>query len=213
MPLAPESAHNEPVRRQAAYLRVSTAQQNEALQREAIERAATARGEKIDVWAVEKASGKRVDRPELDSLRVLARRGELSALWVFRLDRLARGAVFLLTVVEELKNNGCRVVTPDGIDTQGTWAPAILAVLGTAAEIELEAQRDRMAGARAKAEAAGKHWGRPRGPAEDRINELSALIQALEAGASLREAAKTAGLAYGTAQRMVASMKKAGNDV
>ena len=141
VPSAQESAHNEPVRRQAAYLRVSTAQQNEALQREAIERAAAARGENIDFWVTEKASGKRVDRPELESLRVLARRGELSTLWVFRLDRLARSAVFLVTVVEELKNSGCRVVTPDGLDTQGPWAPAIMVVLGTAAEIELEAQR------------------------------------------------------------------------
>lgn len=193
-------------------MRVSTAQQNEALQRETIERAAAARGERIDLWVTEKASGKRIDRPELDSLRVLARRGELSALWVFRLDRLARGAVFLLTVVDELRKHGCRVVTPDGIDTQGTWAPAILAVLGTAAEIELEAQRDRMAGARAKAEAAGKRWGRPRGPAEDRIEELQALILALDEGLTLRKAAKKAGLAYGTAQRMVASLKKVGND-
>lgn len=131
---------------------------------------------------------------------------------MFRLDRLARGAVFLLTVVDELRKHGCRVVTPDGIDTQGTWAPAILAVLGTAAEIELEAQRDRMAGARAKAEAAGKRWGRPRGPAEDRIEELQALILALDEGLTLRKAAKKAGLAYGTAQRMVASLKKVGND-
>jgi DNA invertase Pin-like site-specific DNA recombinase len=203
------------VRRQAAYLRVSTPQQSEGLQRDSIERAAAARGEKIDLWVAEKASGKRVDRPQLESLRVLARRGELSHLWVFRLDRLARGAVFLLNVVEELKNNGCRVVTPDGIDTQGTWAPAIMVVLGTAAEIELEAQRDRMAGARAKAEAAGKRWGRPKGPAEDRLDELAFLIRAIEGGLTLRKAAKEAGLSFGTAQRMIAGVKqgqKAKND-
>lgn len=202
------------MRRQAAYLRVSTPQQSEGLQRDAIERAAAARGEKIDLWVCEKASGRRVDRPELESLRVLARRGELSHLWVFRLDRLARGAVFLLNVVEELKNNGCRVVTPDGVDTQGTWAPAIMVVLGTAAEIELEAQRDRMAGARAKAEAAGKSWGRPRGPSEDRIEEVLLLTAALDSGLTLRKAAKQAGLTYGTAQRLVsaARQEKKAND-
>lgn len=185
-------------------MRVSTPQQSEALQREAIERAATARGEKIELWVSEKASGKRVDRPQLESLRVLARRGELSHLWVFRLDRLARGAVFLLTVVEELKNHGCRVVTPEGIDTQGTWAPAIMATLGTAAEIELEAQRDRMAGARAKAEAAGKRWGRPKGPSVDRSAQVAVFVEALEKGLTLREAAKEAGLSFGTAQRIAA---------
>ncbi|HEY3236238.1 MAG TPA: recombinase family protein [Polyangiaceae bacterium] len=212
-PSASKAAHNGPVRRQAAYLRVSTPQQSEALQRDAIERAAAARGETIDLWVAEKASGKRVDRPELESLRILARRGELSTLWVFRLDRLARSAVFLVTLVEELKNHGCRVVTPDGLDTQGPWAPAIMVVLGTAAEIELEAQRERMASARAKAEAAGKRWGRPKGPASDRDDELVKLVKGLENGLTLRKAAKEAGLSFGTAQRLVAAMKKTGNDV
>jgi DNA invertase Pin-like site-specific DNA recombinase len=196
------------VRRQAAYLRVSTPQQSEALQRDAIERAAAARGENIDLWVAEKASGKRRDRPELDSLRVLARRGELSTLWVFRLDRLARGAVFLVTVVEELKEAGCRVLTCDGIDTQGPWAPAVMIILGTAAEIELEAQRERMAAARATAEKAGKSWGRPRGPAENRDDELAVLVHAIEnEGLTLRKAAEKAGLSFGTAQRMAAALK------
>ncbi len=207
-PPGAKAAHNGPVRRQAAYLRVSTPQQSEGLQREAIERAAAARGEKIDVWFAEKVSGKGFHRPELDSLRDLARRGELSHLWVFRLDRLARGAVFLLVVVEELKAAGCRILTPDGVDTHGTWGPAITVILGTAAEIELEAQRDRMRAARATAEAAGKRWGRPRGPSEDRSDEEAILLGFLEHGLTLRKAAKEAGLSYGTAQRMVAGAKQ-----
>jgi putative DNA-invertase from lambdoid prophage Rac len=190
------------VRRQAAYLRVSTPQQSEALQRHAIEQAVAARGERIDLWVAEKASGSRVDRPELERLRGLARAGELSTLWVFRLDRLARGAVFLLNVVEELKKHGCRVVTVDGVDTQSTWAPAVMVVLGTAAEIELEAQRDRMAGARAKAEKAGKRWGRPPAASPDQRAQFR---QALEQGLTLRKAAKHAGLSYAAAQRIHAA--------
>jgi putative DNA-invertase from lambdoid prophage Rac len=194
------------VRRQAAYLRVSTPQQSEGLQREAIQRAAGARGEPIDLWVTEKASGQRVDRPELDALREMARRGELSALWVFRLDRLARGAVFLLNVVEELKNNGCRVVTVEGIDTGSAWAHVVLAVLGTAADIELDALRERMAGARAKAEKAGKRWGRPPAGTPDQRSQLR---QALEQGLTLRKAAKHAGLSYSSAQRIVSSDRQA----
>jgi DNA invertase Pin-like site-specific DNA recombinase len=200
------------VRRQAAYLRVSTPQQSEALQRDAISRAAAARGETIDLWFAEKISGKRTDRPELDRVRDLARRGEIGKLWVFRLDRLARGAVFLLNVVQELKEHGCQVVTIDGVDTQGMWAPAVLAVLGTAAEIELEAIRERTAAARAKAEAAGKRWGRPLGPSEDRTAELQIVIEALEEGLTLREASEMAGLTYGTAQRMVAALRRQAKD-
>jgi DNA invertase Pin-like site-specific DNA recombinase len=196
------------VARQAAYLRVSTPKQSEELQRDAITRAAAARGETIDLWFAEKMGGKRQDRPELERVRDLARRGEISQLWVFRLDRLARGAVFLLNVVEELKKHGCRIVSiSEGLDFHGPWAVPILATLGTAAEIELEAQRDRMAGARAKAEAAGKRWGRPPGPTEDRSAELQILLEALEEGLTLRQAAEMAGLTFGTAQRMVAAAK------
>jgi len=203
VPSAPESAHNEPVRRQAAYLRVSTAQQNEALQREAIQRAAAARGEPIDLWFSETVGGKASERPELDAVRALARRGELSALWVFRLDRLARGALFLLNTVSELRKHGCRIVSvSEGVDFDGPWGVPILAVLGTAAEIELEALRERTAAARKKAEAAGKRWGRPQA---GELEQRAQLRQLLEQGLTLRKAAKEAGLSYGTAQRIISS--------
>jgi site-specific DNA recombinase len=198
----------------AAYLRVSTPKQSEALQRDAITRAAAARGETVELWFAEKMGGQRSDRPELEAVRDLARRGEISVLWVFRLDRLARGAVFLLNCVTELKQHGCRLEALDvpGDCLRGPWAPAILATLGTAAEIELEAIRERTAAARAKAEAAGKRWGRPLGPTEDRTAELEILLDGLKDGLTLRQAAETAGLSYGTAQRLVAAAKSAAKE-
>lgn len=183
-------------------MRVSTAQQSEALQREAIQRAAAARGEPIDLWFSEKVSGKASARPELDAVRALARRGELSALWVFRLDRLARGAVFLVNVVHELRKHGVKLVSVnENVDFDGPWGPSILAILGTAAEIELEALRDRTAAARKKAEAAGKRWGRPPSDATGVQGQL--LLQLVESGLTLRKAAKQAGLSFGTAQRIL----------
>jgi len=203
VPSAHERPHNGAVRRQAAYLRVSTAQQNEALQREAIQRAAAARGEPIELWFSETVGGKASERPELDAVRALARRGELSALWVFRLDRLARGALFLLNTVSELRKHGCRIVSvSEGVDFDGPWGVPILAVLGTAAEIELEALRERTAAARKKAEAAGKRWGRPQA---GELEQRAQLRQLLEKGLTLRKAAKLAGLSYGTAQRIISS--------
>lgn len=196
-----ESAHNEPVRRQAAYLRVSTPQQSEALQREAIQRAAAARGENVDLWFAETRARDGKERPELDSVRNLARRGELAQLWVFKLDRLAAGAQYLLTVVNELDAHGCRVVSiHEQIDTKGPWRDAILAVLGVAAQLELEAIRERMGAAKRKAEKAGKRWGRP--PAADGVQRAT-LAEAIKGGLTLRNAAKKAGLSYGTAQRIL----------
>ena len=208
VPSAPERPHNGAVRRQAAYLRASTVQQDVAFQRDAIERAAAARGEPVELWFSEIVGGKAAERPELDAVRALARRGELSALWVFRLDRLARGALFLLNTVSELRKNGCRIVSvSEGVDFDGPWGVPILAVLGTAAEIELEALRDRTAAARKKAEAAGKRWGRP--PAGE-LDQRAELRQHLESGLTLRKAAKAAGLTYGTAQRIIAGDRQDG---
>lgn len=183
-------------------MRVSTPQQSEALQREAIQRAVSARGEKVELWFSEKRGGAKLDRPELEAVRALARRGELAQLWVFRLDRLARGALYLANVVRELRDHGCRVVSvSEGIDTAGPWADGIMALLGMFGEMELEAIRERTAAARKKAEAAGKRWGRP--PAGSR-DQRAYLRQMLDSGLTLRSAAKEAGLSYGTAQRILA---------
>jgi putative DNA-invertase from lambdoid prophage Rac len=193
------------VRRQAAYLRVSTAGQSEALQRDAIQRAAIARGERLDLWFSEVRSGQAWARPELDSVLSLARRGEIGALWVFRLDRLTRrGASDMLTLVKALRDYGCRVISvAEGFELDGPMGDVILAVLGAVAEMELEALRDRTAAARKKAEASGKRWGRPSSASNDQRAQLRQLLE--EGGLTLRKAAKQAGLSFSAAQRIVAA--------
>lgn len=197
-----------PVRRQAAYLRVSTATQDEGMQREAIVRAAAARGRPVDDWFADDASRDRFDRPGLVAMRDLARRGRLGVVWVWRLDRLGSGALALLTVVKELKTSGVQICSvSESFDSSGPFADAILAVIGAMAESELEAIRARTAEARARAERAGKHWGRP--PAST-AEQRAALALALSQGLTLRKAAKQAGLSYGTAQRIVTAASQGG---
>ena len=62
-----------------AYLRVSSRSQTIATQRDAIERAATARGDRVATWYSETESGKRLARPELERLRRDARGGGWAA--------------------------------------------------------------------------------------------------------------------------------------
>lgn len=190
------------MRRTAAYVRVSSRGQDEALQRDAIARAAAARGETLDLWFSEVRSGKVMLRPELDAIRNLARRGELGRLWVFKLDRLTRrGAVDLLAVVHELRRYGCEVTSvADKFDLSGPMGDVVLAVYGAVAEFELECQRERRDAARAAAEARGSRWGRP--PAGTK-EQRAAFRQLIEQGdLTLRKAAKEAGLTYGVAQRI-----------
>lgn len=146
----------------AAYLRVSSRSQDVASQRRAIERAARARGQRVGRWFSEKVSGRSLRRPELDAVRAAARRGELTTLYVFRLDRLTRsGVADTLHVVEELRRGGCALVSvTDGFDLGGPWGDVVIAVLAACAQIELAAMKERISAAREKVRASGGKWGR-----------------------------------------------------
>lgn len=80
------------------YARVSTLQQDEALQLDALRAAG------VDRLFVDKASGKVERRPALDDLLAQARPGD--SLLVWRLDRLGRSLRHLIDVVSELEQRG-----------------------------------------------------------------------------------------------------------
>lgn len=148
----------------AAYIRVSTEQQDHAHQKRAILQAAEARGDVISRWFEEKTSGKKLSRPELTLLRAAVRAGEHRKLYVFAIDRLGRGGIAdIFRVVDELRHNGCAVATvADPFDLDGPGSDIILAVLAYCAKQELARLADRIRAARANVEAKGGRWGRPR---------------------------------------------------
>lgn len=147
-----------------AYLRVSSKSQDAATQKTAIERAAKARGVKIQRFYSEKKSGKTLDRAELRRLRDDARAGHITKLFVFRLDRLTRSGIRdTLEVVQELRANGVELVSiSDGFSLDGPASEIIIAVMGWAAQMERLALAERVAAARERVEASGGRWGRPR---------------------------------------------------
>ena len=75
-----------------AYVRVSTAEQNEARQREAL----AVRG--IDKWFIEKASGKNTDRPEFQKMLDWVREGD--TIYIHDLSRIARSTKDLLDLLD-----------------------------------------------------------------------------------------------------------------
>jgi DNA invertase Pin-like site-specific DNA recombinase len=147
----------------AAYIRVSSRAQDLDTQRAAIERAAAARGDVIGEWFAEKRSAKTLARPELTRLRGCAVRGELSRLYVFRLDRLARSGIRdTFEVVEELRGAGVELVSiADGFALTGPAAEVVLAVMAWASKMERLAINERVSAARDRLEAEGRPWGRP----------------------------------------------------
>jgi DNA invertase Pin-like site-specific DNA recombinase len=184
----------------AAYVRVSSASQTAAMQRDAIERVAHARGDAIGAWYSDTFTGAKLDRPELGELRAAARAGNVRKLYVYRLDRLTRtGIRDTLAVVDELRGHGCELVTvADGFDVAGPAADIVLAVLAWAAQMEREAIGERIRAARVRVEAKGGAWGRPRRidrKTEEKARELR------EAGHTLRYIAQVCNVPRSTVAR------------
>lgn len=78
-----------------AYVRVSTEEQNEARQVEAL------KAHKIEKWFVEKLSGKDMERPQLQAMLDYVREGDI--VYVHDFSRLARSTKDLLSIVEQLQ--------------------------------------------------------------------------------------------------------------
>jgi len=192
----------------AAYLRVSSRAQTAAMQRDAINAAARARGDTIDRIYVETRSGGTLARPELQRLRDDARAGRIRRVYVFRLDRLTRtGIRDTLDVVEQLRGHGCELVSvADGFDVNGPAAEIVLAVLAWGAKIERQAINDRISAARDRVEREGGRWGRPRRMGAAEVARARALAKA---GRSVRSIAMALRVPRSTVARTVSQTSAA----
>lgn len=165
----------------AAYVRVSTPEQNHALQQAAIERVRIARGDDELAWFAEKRSGRAWERPELERLRGLVSRGACRRVYVWRLDRFTRrGIADTFELVQGFMRAGAEVISvTEGFDFGPPFGDIMLALMAWAAQMEGRAQLERVQGARARMAAEGRAWGRP--PRVPPGSELEKKIVALRA--------------------------------
>lgn len=136
------------------YARVSTQDQNPALQHDAL----TAAGcERI---FTEKASGAQRDRPELAAAVSYVRAGDSLVVW--KLDRLARSLPQLIETVAQLEAAGIgfRSLT-ETIDTTTAGGKLIFHVFGALAEFERSVIRERTRAGLKAARDRGRTGGRP----------------------------------------------------
>ena len=163
------------------YARVSTDDQDLALQRRALREAGCRR------LYEEKLSGARRDRPEL--ARLLDQVREDDVLVVTRLDRLARSTRVLLDVAERLREAGAglRSLAEPWADTTSAAGRMVLTVFAGIAEFERELIHQRTSSGRVAAKARGVRFGRPPKLTPDQIALGERLIGE---GTSVREAAK-----------------------
>jgi len=171
-----------------AYLRVSSRSQSVDTQRDAIERAARARGDQIGQWWAETRSAATSERVELSKVRGAARRGELRRLYVYRLDRLCRtGIRDTLTLLEEFDHCGVQLVSvADNFDPSGPMGSVVVAVLAWAAQVERTAIGERIASAKERMAAEGRPWGRP---SSLKQSDIDYVIDRAKEGLSVREIA------------------------
>ena len=122
-----------------AYVRVSTAEQNEARQIEALKKY------DIERWFTEKCSGKNTDRPKLQEMMDFAREGD--EIYIHDFSRLARSTKDLLSIIERLDAKGVKLISnKENLDTHTPTGKLMLTMIGAISEFEratiLERQRE-----------------------------------------------------------------------
>jgi len=187
--------------RAALYARVSTTGhgQDVGLQVSELEQVAAQRGwEVVGVFTDEGISGSTSSRPALDQLMNDARRGKLDLIVVWKLDRLGRSLQHLLSLLDELAHLGVGFVSmrDSGIDTTSPQGRLLLHLLGAFAEFERAMIQERVIAGVRRAQAKGKHCGRPR--VELDIRPALALMRE---GRGIKQVARMLGVSRSTLRR------------
>jgi DNA invertase Pin-like site-specific DNA recombinase len=136
-----------------AYVRISPADQNEAGQCEALQ------SYEIDKWFIEKASGKDVNRPQLQKLFDYICKDD--TIYVVEFSRLGRSTSDLLSIVQKIEETGATFISlNEKFNTKTPAGKLQLIMMAAIAEFEhtiiLERQREGIAIAKKQ----GKYKGR-----------------------------------------------------
>ena len=135
-----------------AYIRVSTLEQNEDRQLEAMKRYP------IEKFFTEKISAKDMNRPELQKMLEFVREGDVVHIHDF--SRLARSTKDLLEIVELLKKKGVALVSnKENIDSTTPTGKLMLTMIAAINEFERENLLERQREGIAIAKAQGKFKG------------------------------------------------------
>lgn len=135
-----------------AYIRVSTVEQNEARQLEAM------KGKGIEKYFTEKVSAKDTNRPQLQAMLDYVREGD--TIYVHDFSRLARSTKDLLDITELLKAKGVHLVSnKENIDTSTPQGRLMLTMISAIYQFERENLLERQREGIAEAVKQGKYKG------------------------------------------------------
>ena len=148
----------------AVYIRVSTEAQRTDSQEQEVRRYCEQRGWTNVALYVDRISGAKSSRPELDRLMQDMRAGKIERLVVYKLDRLGRSLTHLALILDELNRLQIPLIaSSQGIDTSADSPVGRLqlGVLMAVAEFERGIIKERVDAGLAAAKARGVQLGRP----------------------------------------------------
>jgi len=136
-----------------AYIRVSTEEQNEARQLEAI------KDKEIHKTFIEKSSAKDTNRPKLNEMLEFVREGD--TIYIKDFSRIARSTKDLLEITEILEHKKVKLISlKENLDTSTATGKLMLTMIGAINEFERANLLERQKEGIAIAKEAGKYKGR-----------------------------------------------------
>ncbi len=167
------------------YARVSTPDQDMALQIEALERAGCQR------IFTDVASGARSARPGLEKAVSYLRPTDTLIVW--KIDRLGRSLPHLVQVVEDLRKRGVgfRSLTNAGLNTTTPDGILMFNIFAALAEFERELIRERTRAGMQRAKESGRAVGRRKVATKGKLEKARKFIAD---GLTVRQAAKLVGI-------------------
>ena len=152
------------------YARVSTHDQNQELQTDALEQAGCKK-----IFS-DKLSGAIASRPGLDAALNYARQNDCFVVW--RLDRLGRSLKNLIQLVEDLDNKGVGFISlNEGLNTTTNGGKLIFHIFGALAEFERNLIRERTKAGLEAARARGRKGGRKEKLTSDQVDTMRRMYE------------------------------------
>ena len=152
-------------------------------------------------WYKDKFSGKTMNRPGWNRLQAAIDTADVSAVVVWRLDRLGRTAKGLTALFHDLREKKINLVSlKDGLDLATAAGRLMANVLASVAQFETEVRAERILAGQAAARAKGKVWGGGKPGRRVRLSEEKekAIRRLHSDGKPIAEIARVVGLSRPT---------------
>jgi DNA invertase Pin-like site-specific DNA recombinase len=158
----------------AVYVRVSTEKQSCEMQLHAIKQFLSFKGiTNYKIYQDEGESGTKSSRPALNALKNDIKQGAIQSLCVYKLDRLFRSLVDLITQIKTFQEYGVIFMSvQDNLDLSTPQGVLMMQIIGAFSEFERNILSQRTKAGLQAAKARGKRLGTPPSISKEVINKV-----------------------------------------